>query len=39
MIAVVEMTHPGSDEYIQPVSEKIAEMVEDIGVDEFVELL
>ena len=39
VIAVVEMTHPGSDEYIQPVSEKIAEMVEDIGVDEFVELL
>jgi orotidine-5'-phosphate decarboxylase len=33
VIAVVEMTHPGSDEYIQPVSEKIAEMVEDIGVD------
>ena len=33
MIAIVEMTHPGSDEYIQPVSEKIAEMVEVIGVD------
>jgi orotidine-5'-phosphate decarboxylase len=33
VIAVVEMTHPGSDEYIQPVSEKIAEMVEDIGID------
>lgn len=33
VIAVVEMTHPGSDEYIQQISEKIAEMVEEIGVD------
>jgi len=33
VIAVVEMTHKGSDEFIQPVAEKIADIVVDIGVD------
>ncbi len=33
VIAVVEMTHPGSDEFIQPVSERIAAMVSRVGVE------
>ncbi len=33
VIAVIEMTHPGSDEFIQPASERIAAMVHRLGVD------
>jgi len=33
VIAVVEMTHPGSDEFIQPAAERIAMMVARMGLE------
>jgi len=33
VIAVVEMTHPGSDEFIQPAAERIAMMVARTGLE------
>ena len=33
VITVIEMTHPGSVEYLEPISERLIRMVSDIGVD------
>lgn len=33
VITVIEMTHPGSVEYLEPISERLIQMVSGIGVD------
>ena len=33
VITVIEMTHPGSVEYLEPISERLIRMVSEIGVD------